>query len=465
MADVRRIARAYYRRKDIQDALVSFSRSREVVPRYSDSFGKRPDILEYPNDIANLADKGVTSFHCSEELWKDPMDLKTALNPEQLNCMRIGWDLILDLDSDFIEYSKVAAELIVGALRFHNIHNISLKFSGRGGWHLGLGFEAFPSEVRGVRIKDLFPQGPRMIASYLQEMISNSLRERILEMTDLKELARRMEKPLEYFYKDGRFNPFSLVNIDTVLISSRHLYRMPYSLNEKTGLASIVIKPEQIMQFNLGWARPERVFPKQFLLKPEQNEAKELMLQALDWQKTHQHSFSSQEKSESPKKEFVIKDVSPDSYPPCVKRIMNGMKDDGKKRALFILINFFKSISLPDDEIRKRVEEWNLKNSPALKEGYITSQLSWHSRQRSMLPPNCDKPQYKDIAVCSPDFFCGKIRNPVNYTVAKSRALYKSSESRKPARKSKYPPRKSNSVEIGISKGYYAGKSKGFYKA
>jgi len=463
--DVRRIARMYYKRKDIQDALISYSANREIVPRYSDSFGKRPDILEYPNDIANLADKGVTSFHCSEELWRNPMDLKTALNPEQLNDIRIGWDLMLDIDSDFIEYSKIAAQLVIDALRFNNIQNIGVKFSGRGGWHIGLGFQAFPEEVKGIKIKDLFPQGPRWIASYLQEMIAKSLSERILAVTDLNEIAARLGKPIDSFHEKGKFNPFSLVHIDTVLIASRHLYRMPYSINEKSGLASIVIKPEQIMQFNLGWARPDRVFPKPYLPEPEKGEAKELMVQAIDWQKTQiPREGLKKPDGNSPKKEFIIKDVSPDTYPPCIIKILQGMKDDGKKRALFILINFFRSINISDEDIKKKVEEWNQKNNPPLREGYILTQLSWHLKQKSMLPSNCDKPQYKDIGVCFPDFFCSKIKNPVNYTLVKKRSLYPQNTDFKKSKSRKKTTFQKGGVEIGVSKGYYAGKSRGFYK-
>jgi len=481
MVDVKRIARQYYNRKDVQNAIVSYAGNKEIAVRYSDSFGRRPDILEYPNDIANLAEKGATSFHCSEELWRNPMDLKTALTPQQLSEIRIGWDLMLDIDSDFIEYSKIAAELVIDAMKFHNIHNIGLKFSGRGGWHIGVGFEAFPAEVKGIKIKDFFPEGPRLVASYLQQLIVDSLRKRILEITDVDDLKEKLQKPSDYFYKDGQFDPFTLVDIDTILISSRHLYRMPYSLNEKSGLASIVIKPEQLREFRLGWAKPERVEPKPYLPNPEKNEAKELMLQAMDWQRTKPNILQQKPKSNETiqkkdgtisnlnpdeKKEFVIRDVSPDMYPPCVKKILEGLKDDGKKRALFVLINFFRAINLPSEEMKAKLAEWNAKNNPPLRDGYIMSQLSWYSRQKSMLPPNCDKVQYKDIGVCNPDFFCAKIKNPVNYCLVKKRSMYggykkdedkpsdKSFKKKRTAKKTT-PPSQKNQVETGISKGYY----------
>ena len=36
---------------------------------------------------------------------------------------------------------------------------------------------------------------------------------------------------------------------DLVLVSSRHLFRMPYSLHEKTTLASVVVLPEELKNF------------------------------------------------------------------------------------------------------------------------------------------------------------------------------------------------------------------------
>ena len=92
---------------------------------------------------------------------------------------------------------------------------------------------------------------------------------------------------------------------------------------------------------------------------------------------------------------------------------------DGKKRALFVLINLFRSIGMDKDELEQRIEEWNKKNKPPIKKGYITSQLSWSYRKKPIMPPNC-KEFYKGIGVCEPDNFCKKTKNPVNYVVRKN---------------------------------------------
>jgi len=69
---IRKITHLYYSRPDVQKVLFEFSKNREICPRYFEGFGKRPDSFQYPSDIFELVKKGATSFHCSEELWKDP---------------------------------------------------------------------------------------------------------------------------------------------------------------------------------------------------------------------------------------------------------------------------------------------------------------------------------------------------------------------------------------------------------
>ncbi|MEK6848685.1 MAG: hypothetical protein AABX65_03575, partial [Nanoarchaeota archaeon] len=130
---VKSIAIAYYARGDVQKAIVDFCRKRETVPRYFEGFGKRPDILEYSGDVFQLAKNGATSFHCSEELWSDPLKLKTGMSEDELNGLREGFDLLLDIDSKYMDFSKIAAELLILALDFHKVKNIGVKFSGSKG--------------------------------------------------------------------------------------------------------------------------------------------------------------------------------------------------------------------------------------------------------------------------------------------------------------------------------------------
>src|SRR3989338_8119341 len=127
---IRAITRLYYSSPKIQQVLLDFGRNREVVPRYFEGFGKRPDIIQYPSDIISMVNNGATSFHCSEEIWQDPLQLNLELNQEQLNDLRAGWDLLIDIDSPFLDCSKIAAKLIIEALEYHGIKNYGIKFSG-----------------------------------------------------------------------------------------------------------------------------------------------------------------------------------------------------------------------------------------------------------------------------------------------------------------------------------------------
>jgi DNA primase catalytic subunit len=434
---IKKVTRFYYKRKDIQKAIFDFSKNREVVPRYYQGFGKRPDMLQYPSDVSAFADKGMTSLHCSEELWRNPLNISNEMKEEDVKEERIGWDLVLDIDCKFLEYSRISASLILDALKFHSINNFNIKFTGGKGFHIFVSSLCFPEQVKGIEIKNFFPEGPRAVAAYLKEFLFKPLGDRILEMSSLKEIKAASGKADKDLLLNGIFNPFSIMELDTVLISPRHLFRMPYSLHEKTSLAAIPLKPEQLRMFRPDWAKPDGFFAKPIEIKGEKNEAKELFVQALDFFSKNKFSLE-HEKKEKDSKRLVsyqnkdgknisdrdfsdsnLKNASIATYPPCINNILKGMREDGRKRALFILLNFFKTLGLEDEEIEKQVYEWNKRNAKPLREGYVKSQLSWYARQKKVLPPNCDKDAYKDIGVCIPDSLCARVKNPVNYVSKK----------------------------------------------
>ena len=83
----------HYKRKDIQEALLISAKDKEIAVRFNTFFGKRPDILLHPQDILEFAKKGATSFHCSEELWLNPLQLSTSLKRKQLDELRKGFTL------------------------------------------------------------------------------------------------------------------------------------------------------------------------------------------------------------------------------------------------------------------------------------------------------------------------------------------------------------------------------------
>lgn len=433
---------SYYSRKDIQKQIIKTAKNREVGTQFfPKGFGKRPDILQFCSDIQELAKQGATSFHISEERWKDPMRLKSGLTTRQLDDLRIGWDCIIDIDTDFLDYSKITAELLIEALKHYGIKNYSIKFSGRSGFHIGLPFEAFPEKVHNLPTKELFPEGVRTIASFLKNMIEPLLTERILSLNTLKEIEKSSGIKKTKLIKNNQLDPFSLVDIDSVAISSRHMIRAPYSINEKSSLVSIPIK--NIKNFKLSQAKIKNVEAELSFLdssKIEKPEATQLIIQAFDRKKSIETKGLSSPQNEEEAQNTIRKqqDSIPkiaikSDFPPCINIILQGLKEDGRKRAVFILINFLRNMGWKTEDIQKELLKWNQKNYEPLREGYVLSQISWSKRNmQNILPPKCDhESYYKTIGCCAPDNWCSKIKNPIQYPKYKIRIINQNKQTKK----------------------------------
>jgi len=406
---IRKITHLYYSRPEIQKALFEFSKNREICPRYFEGFGKRPDVFEYAGDIFELVKRGATSFHCSEEIWQDPLRIETGMNEKQLNEIRDGWDLIFDIDSKYIDYSKILLLEIIKVLQFHGVKNFGIKFSGSKGFHLIIPWKAFPKEINGVKTSDKFPEYPRILVKYIIDKTNKSLIDKISELSRPNKYVRDHQAPKE-------------VIPDLILVSPRHLFRIPYSLHEKTALASIVLKIEEIENFQLKDADPMKAKVRNFMPDVEEGEASELLVQALDWSKDNEINAGESDNKIEGKyanyKPIKLKSIDDKNFPPCVTNILKGVSD-GRKRSLFVLINFFRTIGMDKEDLEKRIYEWNKKNEVPLREGYIVTQLSWAYRKKLIMPPNC-KEFYEGIGICQPDNLCKSIKNPVNYLVRKS---------------------------------------------
>lgn len=399
--------------------MVSICKNREVVPKHMDGlFGKRPDILLFEREIYELARKGYSSFHASMERWANPLELRQDISIKELNDLRIGFDLILDIDCKILEYSTICAKLLVEALNFHGIKNPGIKFSGNTGWHIAVPFESFPMEINNKETKLLFPEVPQMVASYLKEFISENLSEDILEYesNNIKNVIKKTGKEIKELTIGERFNPYSFLEIDTVALNSRHLFRLPYSLNEKSWLASIPVSAKELDEFNINNAKPENVEPRyEFIKKPSDVEAKQLVVESYDWVSK---IYKKEEKEKSIKfKQIEIKDSK--FFPPCIKKILNGL-EDGKKRSLFILVSFLKNMGWNWEEIDNQIILWNQKNNPPLKDGYVKNQLKWFRKIKisGYTTPNCNNEgYYKNINICTPDVICKKVKNPLSYPI------------------------------------------------
>jgi hypothetical protein len=493
---IRKIAPIYYSRKDVLSEIYEFSKSREVSPRYFDGFGKRPDSFQYPSDITSMVKKGATSFHCSEELWQDPLQLSTDLSQEQLSDLRIGWDLIIDIDCPWIDYSKKAAQAIIKALEHRGVKNSKVKFSGSKGFHIIVPWKAFPKQLNGISTAKMFPDWPRAIINYLKYLsrpilanlikdfneelskkqgltgikcenchniaiekflitlrcpkcsppyietfksTSKDFKEKkcpncksILKTQDSKKFFNCPNCNLDSLNSPNNFNEeiiatdiFQILGLDVLLVSSRHLFRMPYSLHEKTGLASVVLSKEELENFDISLANPLNAKVKSFSPNPSENEAEDLLINAIDWQSQQpqkQIDLSSSEKSDF--QPVSLPNATPEMFPPQIQKILQGM-EDGRKRSLFILLNFFRSLGTPMEKIQEKINKWNSLNKPPLKQGYINSQLIWHSKNKTVLPPNFSNQIYKELGIFESDPLSEKVKNPVNYVVAKSKSKNK----------------------------------------
>jgi DNA primase catalytic subunit len=501
----------HYKRKDVQEEMLLHARSREMAVRFEDKFGSRPDMLNAESDILENAKQGATSFHCSEELWRNPLQLKSEMTRQEQDNLRSGWDLVIDVDCPVWEYSKLITHFIIQALRENGVTSISCKFSGNKGFHIGVPFEAFPKKVGAgdysKEVRLLFPDGVRIIAAYLVNEVdkgnrfsdfilkrglldllekTGTKREDLIHMvcrkceTKKKEQQSKMEfictncnrnepgsgEDIKVCNRCGRImekksvgrsdnclvckgkdfvqklDVESILSVDAVLISSRHLYRMPYSLHEKSGLVSIPINPDEVLKFEREMAKPETIEVGKFRFIDRSNvrsaNAAMLFDRAFHWhlQKT-QTKDAMKTAQGGARKEYTLTEAIPeDLFPPCIKLILNGITD-GRKRAVFVLINFYRSCGYDYETIEIKLNEWNKKNTEPLREINIKNPIAYHKQQQKQaLPPNCQNAGYMlSMGVCKPDNFCSKIKNPAQYAKKKAWLISQNQENSKPKQK------------------------------
>ncbi|KYK24558.1 hypothetical protein AYK26_03180 [Euryarchaeota archaeon SM23-78] len=432
---------SFYKRKDIQEELVKHAKDKEVAFRFDERFGKRPETLSYPNDVLELAKQRVTSFHCSEELWTNPLQLRTDMRRKEQDELRKGWDLVFDIDCHFFDYSKIAAYYAIRALKHNGVKSITAKFSGNKGFHIAVPFEAFPESIDGQPLKDLFPEAPRRIAEYIKFLIQEPLSKAIMKVEKkdfnkiIKKTGLKSERIIRYDKNEfgdeiPKLNVENFLQIDTLLLSSRHLYRMPYSFHEKSQLISVPVDINKILNFKKEFAEPNQVKVEHPFLNRDVNlcNAEKLLRNAFD----HKPAGRIIEEEEKRKKKFDEKQkayslpekaIGEENFPPCIKLILSGL-EDGRKRAVFILINFLASCGWDYDMIEKRLVEWNEKNHEPLRQQYILGQLRYAKQGKEIKsPPNCDNlGYYKGFNVCRPEELCEQIKNPLQYAKRKERS-------------------------------------------
>jgi hypothetical protein len=462
----------WYKRPDVRAAMLVGALNKEIGVRYAESFGKRPDALEYEQEILQAVQRGATSFHASEELWSSPLAIETGMSKERSIELRTGWDLVLDIDFTNFAATKLITAALCSELERHGVTHYGVKFSGNKGFHIGVAWESFPETFDGQSVAAQFPDLPRKMADYLVHTIDNpdngfALSERLRELLGQEESALhakrvcatcgkdRLDKTRFHYFVCGRCghqetkpadtDPHCVcekcatimqrvehradtdnrcecganetrekfdLKIDTQLIASRHLYRLEYSLHEKSGLASVVLPKNAILSFQREHASPEHVTtlpPFWHRSGDAVGQGYQLLVRSLAFtpveaEPKYEHKEIVWEHGAAPE----------ETFPPCIKAILRGMQD-GKKRSVFVLINFLQSVGWSKDMIEARLHEWNKVNPEPLREVILSGSLRYHTG-KTVLPPRCDnKAYYVDFGVCKPDTLCARIKNPVQY--------------------------------------------------
>ncbi|MFB6208203.1 MAG: DNA primase small subunit domain-containing protein [Candidatus Nanohaloarchaea archaeon] len=403
--------RQYYQQEELKEHIMEVAQYREVAPTYPKGYGKRPDAINFPGDFDQFVENGAVAFHASVERWRNPLLIDSVSNMDDL---RKGWDLVMDIDCDHsFELAKDTALMVIEELKQYDIEEFSVKFSGNRGFHIGLRREAFPDQIGGEDFSDLYPDFARAAVDYIREELEEKMKDRVKE--------HGLEEEMQ---TDDGEDPYQVADIENDW-GSRHLFRMPYSLHDGTWLVSLPIEPEEVEEFEKEDAEMDKVeFETGFLDSYQENEALAFARKVDEFMEKRQKKRAEKEMERIEKDDFERPDEAiPEKYfPPTIKNTLEGLKD-GRKRALFILINFYRTVGYGWDEIESKIWEWNERNHEPLRESYVKGQLNWHRRRdEDVPPPNYDsKGYYRDIGVYEGDPLEEKVPNPVSYAFKKAK--------------------------------------------
>ena len=430
----------WYKREWVADIISQDCSSREAMVMLRDGRVKRPVSVESPGDVPILVEEGAISFHRTVEKFLDITEYTDVLS----------YDIIIDVDFNNSELplqkqleaiTTFAKHLIDFLYDFGFKENeIGIKYSGNHGIHIRLTTDLLEEDatVFGIPVKRAFP----LFAKNVVEFVNT------LSLQIKAELADPV---------------YNYVVIDTQVASPRHMIRSVLSVNEKLPGVSYPLAYEELQKLPSEYTKYK--FP--YALELEEPSAEwtnikssnriiDLIRLASIWVLFNEATTSylrSQEyktllKKLRKRKTGKIK-ITPELeeneiFPPCIRNILSGL-EDGRKRAVFILINFLSNIGWDWDRIEKKLWEWNEKNKDPIRERYIEYQLDWHKRVYSQgkkyLPPNCDnETYYRDMVsvngpVCQPDDLCSVIKNPLVYYLKKLKLI----QGKKQEEKEQYP--------------------------
>ena len=258
----------YYRRLDVRHAIMDFARAsegsgeRECAFYNASSKDIQRHLSEHPIalDSAAAFDQalalGATAFYCS--YWRYPgRDFSHPL----------GHDLVWAVRArqGGLKFAKVVTAWVTEALADDGISKPWIKYSGQLGFDILIPFEAIPNGAwmgDGHALADLQRGLTNSIASYLTERRS-SIR------------------------VDGVSSPLKIKRgTNTCLLSElrvrRGLLLAPMSLNPESGLVSVPIAPDEVVEFSVLDASPADA--RAFEWPPPSRVARGLVKYVYSWQ-------------------------------------------------------------------------------------------------------------------------------------------------------------------------------------
>lgn len=236
---------AYYglERKDIAQTLFEYGKDRRVVMTndpnvLGGSRGQRG--FQTPDDILMLVQKALDG-NISGIPKKYPSFHSTIGRYGGFaGRAQKGADIVIDIDvKDNYKEAFRNGKKVIQFLDFYNIP-YRIKFSGGTGPHIIIPYEAFPEAILEGKFNEIYQKLFHIITSRS---------------------------------KAG--------HIDSSFTSTNHFYRMPYSLNENTGLVSLPIRREQYDDFTPAVAEIWNVeIDEEWFAEPEKS-AKEAIIEML----------------------------------------------------------------------------------------------------------------------------------------------------------------------------------------
>jgi len=423
---MRSYIKEWYSKEFVKEHILQDVQDRETMVMYANKKVKRPVYLYNEGDILVYVEEGGISFHRSVEAWEDVGEFKNIKY----------YDIIIDIDieapseiplKDQLKAVVEAAKYILNFLQNFGFkqNEIGIKYSGHHGIHIRLTTEGINQSIFGIPISKGHPILSKVVLEFLNEILKQ--------------------------YLSTATNPvLKYIKLDTMVASPRHMIRAVMSVNEKDkpgvsyplSLEELEKLPEEYTKYKfpkcLSLEEPTGYWVN---IKPSTKIIDLIRIATLHYIITEATNSYLRKIHRGQLRKFrsvKLGKLSPEEeiellFPPCIKNILSGMKD-GRKRAVFILINFLAHIGWDWDRIEQLLWEWNERNEEPLKERYIEYQLEWHKKKydankRGYLPPNCDNDvYYKDMVsingpVCQPDELCHMVKNPLVYYVKKLKML------------------------------------------